>query len=59
MNLLQQAPRGVCAAIVDDNDLVRNLLQVQFQVEMFDRGGNAALFVPRGNHHREQLQRLA
>jgi hypothetical protein len=53
----QDAPRGICAAIVDDYDLVRNVLKPQFKMEVFDGGSNAPGLVPGGNYDRQQLQR--
>jgi hypothetical protein len=48
VDLLEQVPRRIGAAIVDDHDFVRNLLQAQFEVKVLDGGSDAALFVPAG-----------
>ena len=45
--VLENLPRRVRAAIVDDDDLVRNALQPQLEVQVLDRRRDAALLVPR------------
>ena len=47
--VLQDPPGPVTAAIVDDDDLVRNALQPQLYVQMFDGRRNAAFLVTRRN----------
>ncbi len=45
----QLLPGGVAAAIIDDNDFVRNAAKPQFEMQMFDRGRDASLLIARGN----------
>lgn len=53
MDLLEQTPSGVRAAIVHDHDSVANLLQAQFKMEVFNGGADTAFFVLGRNHHGE------
>jgi hypothetical protein len=53
---LENVPRSVLAAIVDDNDFVRDPAEPQFEVQMLNRRRNTFLFVTRGNDHRQKLQ---
>ena len=57
LELTEDAPGGIRAAIVNHNDFVRNALQTQLQVQVLDRCGDAALFVACRDHHRQQLER--
>jgi hypothetical protein len=35
---------------------MRDILQAKLQMQMFNRGGDAILFVAGGNHHRQKFQ---
>jgi hypothetical protein len=43
---LQNFPRPIGATVIDHHDLVRHLTQAKLDVQVLDRGGDAALFVP-------------
>jgi hypothetical protein len=49
-------PGGICAAVIHDNNLVRNTLDAQFQMQVLDGGDDAAFFIARRNHDAQQLQ---
>ena len=46
-------PGPVGAAIVNDDNLVRHVMQPQFQMEMLHRGTDAAFLIARRNDHRQ------
>jgi hypothetical protein len=47
----------VGAAVVDHDDFVRDLVQPQLEVKMFDRGGDAPLLIAGRYDHRKQGER--
>jgi hypothetical protein len=51
--LIEDLPCFVRAAVVNNDNLVRDVMQPQLYVEMLDGGRNAVLFIARRNHHRE------
>ena len=46
----------VFAPVVYHDDLVRDAVETEFHMEMLDRRGDASLFIPRGDHDRQQLK---
>jgi hypothetical protein len=54
---LENRPRVVGAAVIDDKDFVGNRLALQFAVEVLDGCRDTARLVARGNDHGEQRQR--
>ena len=57
LQLLQNLPGPVRAAVVDHDDLVRDAVEAQLEVEVLHGRGDAALLVPGGNDDREFRQR--
>ena len=57
-HLLEQPPRRVLAAVVHHHNLVRNLVQVHFHMQMLNRAGDAALFITRRDDDGVELQRF-
>jgi len=57
LQVAQQLPGSIGAAVVHHHDFMRNVAQAQLQVEVFHGRAKAALFIARGNDHREQRQR--
>jgi len=47
----------VCAAVIDDDDFVRDGVQCQFEVKVLECACDAALLVKRRYDHREQSER--
>jgi len=56
--LLQLRPGGIGASVIDDDDFVGNVVKGKLEMEMFDGGGDGALYVTRGNDHGQEAQRL-
>ncbi len=52
-DLGKQFPGPVGAAIINDNDLVRHVMQPQFQMKVLHGGTDAAFLITRGNDHRQ------
>ena len=59
LQVLQQLPGPVRAAVVHHDDLVGDALQAQLQVEMLDGRADAPLLIAGGNDDREQLERFS
>jgi hypothetical protein len=53
---LEDCPRAVCGAVVDDNYFMRDASEVQLEVEMFDGRRDAALLVARGDDDRQESE---
>ncbi len=53
----QNLPRPILASVVDDDDLVRNVAEAQFEVQVLDGRGDAALLVARRNDDRQLGER--
>jgi len=51
LEINQQLPSAVAASVINHEYFMSDILQLQFQVEMFDRGNDACLLVLGGNHH--------
>jgi len=47
---LEDLPRAVGGAVVVDDDFVRHTAQLQFEVQVFNGGRDAAFLVARGNN---------
>ena len=57
LDFLEQLPRLVRAAVIDHDDFMRDILELEFQVQVFNGGTDAALLVTRRNddgHERER-----
>jgi hypothetical protein len=54
--LLQDLPSVIDASIVYHYDLMRNIIQAQLNVQMFDGRGNALLLIPCWYYYAEQLK---
>ena len=48
----------VAAAVVHDDDLVRDFAQAQFEVQVLHRRRDAAFLIARRQHDRQQAQRF-
>ena len=55
--LLENFPGAVLAAVVDDNNFVRNIATPQLHVKMLHRDGDATFFIARRNDDRQLRQR--
>src|SRR4029079_6178743 len=55
---LEDVPRFVRAAVVHDDYLVRHVMQRQLEVQVLHGRGDAAGFVARRDHERQQLKRF-
>ena len=53
---LEDLPRAVGGAVVDDNDFMRDTAEVQLEVQVLDGGRNAAFLVAGGDDDGEQAQ---
>ena len=53
---LQHLPRAVPAAIVNDEDLVRDAVERQFEMKMLDGARDRRLFVTGGDDHAQALE---
>jgi hypothetical protein len=55
-DLLEDGQGSVGAAIVDDDNFMGDFFQVKLEVEMLDRGSDAAFLVPCWDDDRKFLQ---
>ena len=53
---LEQFPGPVGTAVIDHDDFVGYILQAQFQVEVLDRGADAAFLIPGRDDDGKELQ---
>src|SRR5205823_14427877 len=56
LQILQDCPGPVGAAIVHDDNLMRHVPETQLKCQVFDRGGDARLFVARRNYDAEEFK---
>ena len=54
---LEDLPRAVFGAVVDDNYLVRDAAEFQLEVQVLDGGCDAAFIVTRGNDDRQEAHK--
>src|SRR5699024_5132540 len=57
--VLENVPGGIGAAVVDDDDLMGNAVELELGVEMLDGPGDTTFLVMRRNYNRQQPQLLA
>ncbi len=53
---MEDCPRAVGGAVVDDNYFMRDASEVQLEVEMFDGRRDAAFLVARGDDDRQESE---
>jgi hypothetical protein len=53
---LENAPGLISAAVVHDDDFVRNVVEAQLHVKLLDGGCNAALFVTSRDNDAEAMK---
>jgi hypothetical protein len=52
---LEDWPRAVGGAVVDDDDFVRDASEIQFKMQVLDGGCDAPFLVTRRNDHGQEL----
>jgi hypothetical protein len=52
--VVEDLPGSVAAAVVDDDNLVRHVVEVELKVKVFDGGADAAFFIACGHDDGEQ-----